>query len=167
MTVDNHLRSIAPDLPESPAAVALAGLQKSAGGDLPQDGAELFTVLLAKTQDESEGLLAICGAVTVDVVVQGATRQQPGAELTNAVGAGHGSMVAAYRLPAHFLGFNLGSGGRFASDELSRLDKLKKEELVSERNGWCFRLAGIVIQPDAFSEVDQKHDQCRRHRISR
>lgn len=71
MTVDNHLRSIAPDLPESPAAVALAGLQKSAGGDLPQDGAELFTVLLAKTQDESEGLLAICGAVTVDVVVQG------------------------------------------------------------------------------------------------
>lgn len=41
MTVHNHLKSIAPDSPESPAAVALAELQKLAGGDLPQEGEEL------------------------------------------------------------------------------------------------------------------------------
>lgn len=41
MTVHNHLKSTAPDLRESPGALALAELQKSAGGDLPQDGAEL------------------------------------------------------------------------------------------------------------------------------
>jgi len=45
MTVHNHLKRIAPDLPESAAAGVLAELQKSAGGDLPQGGAELFTSL--------------------------------------------------------------------------------------------------------------------------
>lgn len=39
---------------------ALAELQKSAGRDLPLDGAEVLTVLPAKTQDELVRLLAIC-----------------------------------------------------------------------------------------------------------
>lgn len=38
MTVHNHLKSIAPDLPESPAAVALAELQKLAVGTCRRTG---------------------------------------------------------------------------------------------------------------------------------
>lgn len=54
---------MATDWPESPAAVAL----------------------LAKSQDELVRLLAVCVAVTVDLVTPRATRQQPGEELTQAV----------------------------------------------------------------------------------
>lgn len=53
---------------------------------MPEDSAELFAVLLAKPQDELVRLLAVCVAVTVDVVTPRTTQQQPGAELAQAVG---------------------------------------------------------------------------------
>ena len=81
LTVKDRLEGLAPDIPDSPAAVALRELQQVAGEALPEDSAELFAVLLAKSQDELVRLLAVCVAVTVDVVTPRATQQQPGAEL--------------------------------------------------------------------------------------
>jgi ParB family chromosome partitioning protein len=86
LKAQDRLEGIAPDIPDSPAAVALRELQQVAGEGLPEDSAELFAVLLAKSQDELVRLLAICVAVTVDVVTPRATPQQPGAELAQAVG---------------------------------------------------------------------------------
>lgn len=86
LTQQDRLESMAPDWPESPAAVALRELQQVAGDALPQDSAELFAALLAKPQDELVRLLAVCVASTVDVVTPRATAQQPGAELPQAVG---------------------------------------------------------------------------------
>ena len=68
LTVQDRLEGMAPDWPESPAAVALRELQQVAGEALPEDSAELFAALLAKSQDELVRLLAVCVASTVDVV---------------------------------------------------------------------------------------------------
>jgi ParB family chromosome partitioning protein len=86
LTVQDRLEGMAPDWPESPAAVALRELQQVAGEALPEDSAELFAALLAKSQDELVRLLAVCVASTVDVVTPRATPHQPGAELAQAVG---------------------------------------------------------------------------------
>ena len=86
LKVQDRLEGMAPDWPESPAAVALRELQQVAGEALPEDSAELFAALLAKSQDELVRLLAVCVAVTVDVVTPRTTRQQPGEELAQAVG---------------------------------------------------------------------------------
>ena len=86
LKVQDRLEGMAPDWPESPAAVALRELQQVAGEALPQDSAELFAALLAIEQGELVRLLAVCVAATVDVVTPRATAQQPGAELAQAVG---------------------------------------------------------------------------------
>ncbi|SUH13456.1 Uncharacterized protein yubM [Salmonella enterica subsp. enterica] len=86
LSVQDRLEGMAPDWPESSAAVALRELQQVAGAGLPQDSAELFAALLAKSQDELVKLLAVCVASTVDVVTPRATPHQPGAELARAVG---------------------------------------------------------------------------------
>ena len=85
LKVQDRLEGMAPDWPESPAAVALRELQQVAGEALPEDGAELFAALLAKPQDELVRLLP-CVASTVDVVTPRTTARQPGAELAQAVG---------------------------------------------------------------------------------
>ena len=81
LKVQDRLEGIAPDIPDSPAAVALRELQQVAGEGLPEDSAELFAVLLAKSQYEQVRLLAVCVAATVDVVTPRATTLQPGTEL--------------------------------------------------------------------------------------
>ncbi|GBC54735.1 putative plasmid stabilization protein [Stutzerimonas stutzeri] len=86
LTVQDRLEGMAPDWPESPAAVALRELQQVAGEALPQDGAGLFAALLAMEQDALVRLLAVCVASTVDVVTSRAKPQQPGVELAQAVG---------------------------------------------------------------------------------
>ena len=52
LTVQDRLEGMAPDWPESPAAVALRELQEAWGGKLPEDSAELFAALLAMEQGE-------------------------------------------------------------------------------------------------------------------
>jgi ParB family chromosome partitioning protein len=47
LKVQDRLEGMAPDWPESPAAVALRELQQVAGEALPEDSAELFAALLA------------------------------------------------------------------------------------------------------------------------
>lgn len=135
LKVQDRLEGMAPDWPESPAAVALRELQQVAGEVLPQDSAELFAVLLAKSQDELVRLLAVCVASTVDVVTPRATQHQPGAELAQAVGLD----MAAWWQPTAEGYFQhvpkaaiLDAVGAFAPAHVTRLAKLKKGDIASE-----------------------------------
>lgn len=135
LKAQDRLEGIAPDIPDSPVAVALRELQQVAGEGLPEDSAELFAVLLAKSQDELVRLLAVCVAVTVDVVTPRATQQQPGAELAQAVGLD----MAAWWKPTNEGYFRhvpkaaiLEAVGEFAPGHVTRLAKLKKADIASE-----------------------------------
>ncbi|MFU7141867.1 ParB N-terminal domain-containing protein [Pseudomonas aeruginosa] len=135
LKVQDRLEGMAPDWPESPAAVALRELQQVAGEALPEDSAELFAALLAKSQDELVRLLAVCVAVTVDVVTPRATRQQPGEELAQAVGLD----MAAWWKPTDEGYFRhvpkaaiLEAVEQFAPSHVTRLAKLKKADIASE-----------------------------------
>ncbi|WP_448226387.1 ParB N-terminal domain-containing protein [Stenotrophomonas thermophila] len=150
LTVQDRLEGMAPDWPESPAAVALRTLQKVAGEALPQDSAELFTALLAKSQDELVRLLAVCVAATVDAVTPRAVQRQPGAELAQAVGLD----MAVWWKPTAEGYFRhvpkaaiLEAVGQFAPEHVTRLAKLKKADIASEAE----RLAeGIGWMPAIF-----------------
>ncbi|MGB7421468.1 ParB/RepB/Spo0J family partition protein [Comamonas flocculans] len=135
LKVQDRLEGMAPDWPESPAAVALRELQQVAGEALPEDSAELFAALLAKSQDELVRLLAVCVAVTVDVVTPRATRQRPGEELAQAVGLD----MAAWWKPTDEGYFRhvpkaaiLEAVEQFAPSHVTRLAKLKKADIASE-----------------------------------
>ena len=135
LKVQDRLEGMAPDWPESPAAVALRELQQGAGEALPEDSAELFAALLAKSQDELVRLLAVCVAVTVDVVTPRTTRQQPGEELAQAVGLD----MAAWWKPSNEGYFRhvpkaaiLEAVEQFAPSHVTRLAKLKKADIASE-----------------------------------
>ncbi|GAO24341.1 nuclease [Alicycliphilus sp. B1] len=141
LKVQDRLEGMAPDWPESPAAVALRELQQVAGEALPQDSAELFAALLAMEQGELLKLLAVCVACTVDVVTPRAARQQPGAELAQAVGLN----MAAWWKPTAEGYFRhvpkaviLQAVGEFAPESVNRLAKMKKADIASEAE----RLAG-------------------------
>ena len=135
LTVQDRLEGMAPDWPESPAAVALRELQQVAGEALPQDSAELFAALLAKSQDELVRLLAVCVASTVDVVTPRATPHQPGEELAQAVGL---DMAAWWKPTAegYFKHVSkaviLDAVGEYAPEHVNRLAKLKKADIASE-----------------------------------
>ncbi|MBJ9993760.1 ParB/RepB/Spo0J family partition protein [Pseudomonas sp. S33] len=135
LTVKDRLEGLAPDIPDSPAAVALRELQQVAGEALPEDSADLFAVLLAKSQDELVRLLAVCVAVTVDVVTPRATQPQPGAELAQAVGLD----MAAWWKPTSEGYFQhipkaaiLEAVEQYAPAHVTRLAKLKKGDIASE-----------------------------------
>jgi len=135
LTVKDRLESLAPDVSESSAAVALRALQEVAGEALPQDSAELFAMLLAKSQDELVRLLAVCVAATVDVVTPRAMQRQPGAELAQAVGLD----MAAWWKPTAEGYFQhvpkaaiLEAVEQYAPDHVTRLSKLKKGDIASE-----------------------------------
>ncbi|MEL7858654.1 chromosome partitioning protein ParB, partial [Pseudomonas aeruginosa] len=135
LTAQDRLEGMAPDWPESPAAVALRELQQVAGEALPEDSAELFAALLAKSQDELVRLLAVCVASTVDVVTPRATPHQPGKELAQAVGL---DMAAWWKPTAegYFKHVSkaviLDAVGAFAPEFVTRLAKLKKADIASE-----------------------------------
>ena len=153
--MQDRLEGMAPDWPESPAAVALRELQQVAGEALPEDGAELFAALLAKPQDELVRLLAVCVASTVDVVTPRTTARQPGAELAQAVGLD----MAAWWKPTADGYFQhvpkaaiLEAVGAFAPSSVTRLAKLKKGDIASEAE----RLAdGTGWMPAVF--LDDHH----------
>ena len=158
LTVQDRLEGMAPDVSESPAAVALRTLQEVAGEALPEDSAELFAVLLAKPQDELVRLLAVCVASTVDVVTPRAVQHQPGAELAQAVGL---DMAAWWKPTAdgYFQHVSkaaiLEAVGEFAPDHVTRLAKLKKVDIASEAE----RLAdGTGWMPAIFRTEDPQQD---------
>jgi ParB family chromosome partitioning protein len=126
---------MAPDWPDSPAAVALREIQQAWRGKLPEDSAALFAALLAMAQGELVKLLAVCVASTADVITPRATSQQPGAALAQAVGLD----MAAWWQPTDEGYFRhvskaviLQAVGEFAPKEVSRLAKLKKADIASE-----------------------------------
>ena len=135
LKIQDRLEGMAPDWPESPAAVALHELQQAAGVALPEDSAELFAALLAKPQDELVRLLAVCVASTVDVVTPRATAHQPGGELAQAVGL---DMAAWWKPTAegYFKHVSkaviLDAVGEYAPEHVTRLAKLKKADIASE-----------------------------------
>lgn len=157
LTQQDRLEGMAPDWPESPAAVALRELQQVAGEALPEDSAELFAALLAKSQDELVRLLAVCVASTVDVVTPRATQHQPGAELAQAVGLD----MAAWWQPTADGYFQhvpkaaiLEAVGEFAPEHVNRLAKLKKGDIASEAE----RLAdGTGWMPAIFRDDATQH----------
>ena len=141
LTVQDRLEGMAPDWPESSAAVALRELQQAWGGKLPEDSAELFAALLAMEQGDLVKLLAVCVASTVDVVTPRATPHQPGAELAQAVELD----MAAWWQPTADGYFQhvpkaaiLEAVGEFAPEHVTRRAKLKKGDIASEAE----RLAG-------------------------
>ena len=161
LKVQDRLEGMAPDWPESPAAVALRELQQVAGEALPEDSAELFAVLLAKPQDELVRLLAVCVASTVDVVTPRATPHQPGAELAQAVGL---DMAAWWKPTAegYFKHVSkaviLDAVAVFAPDSVTRLAKLKKADIASEAErladgtGWMPAIFKAAGPQDAVQE---------------
>jgi ParB family chromosome partitioning protein len=167
LKVQDRLEGMAPDCPESPAAVALRELQQVAGEALPQDSAELFAALLAKSQDELVRLLAVCVASTVDVVTPRATPHQPGEELAQAVGLD----MAVWWKPSAEGYFQhvpkaviLQAVGEFASDSINRLAKLKKADIASEAErlvdgtGWMpaiFKAEGTQAAPQEQNDAPE------------
>jgi len=135
LTVQDRLEGMAPDWPESPAAVALRELQQEWAGKLPEDSAELFAALLAMPQDELVRLLAVCVAATVDVVTPRVTQRQSGKELAQAVAL---DMTTWWQPTAegYFRHVSkaviLEAVGEFAPDHVTRLAKLKKADIASE-----------------------------------
>ncbi|MDN7668837.1 ParB/RepB/Spo0J family partition protein [Burkholderia vietnamiensis] len=169
LKVQDRLEGMAPDVSESPAAVALRTLQEVAGEALPEDSAELFAVLLAKSQDELVRLLAVCVASTVDVVTPRATTQQPGAELAQAVGLD----MAAWWKPTAEGYFRhvpkaaiLEAVGQFAPSHVTRLAKLKKGDIASEAErladgtGWMPAVfqTGHDTEPKSVPEAADETD---------
>lgn len=162
LTQQDRLEGMAPDWPESPAAVALRELQQVAGEALPEDSAELFAALLAKPQDELVRLLAVCVASTVDVVTPRATQHQPGAELAQAVTLD----MAAWWQPTAEGYFQhvpkaaiLEAVGKFAPEHVTRLAKLKKGDIASEAErladgtGWMPAIFAAEATQQAAQEV--------------
>lgn len=161
LTVRDRLEGMAPDWPESPAAVALRELQQAWAGKLPEDSADLFAALLAMEQDELVKLLAVCLASTVDVVTPRTTPRQPGAELAQAVGLD----MAAWWQPTAEGYFRhvpkaviLQAVGEYAPEHVTRLAKLKKADIASEAErladgtGWMpaiFKAEGPAVQEAA------------------
>lgn len=159
LKVQDRLEGMAPDVPESPAAVALRELQEVAGEALPQDSADLFAALQAKSQDELVRLLAVCVASTVDVVTPRATQQQPGAELAQAVGL---DMATWWKPTAEGYFRHIAKPAileavhQYAPAHVTRLSKLKKGDIASEAErladgtGWM----PAVFQIDHHTEPE-------------
>lgn len=161
LSLQDRLEGMAPDWPESSAAVVLRELQQAWAGKLPEGSDELFAALLAMEQDELVRLLAVCVASTVDVVTPRATPHQPGAELAQAVGLD----MAAWWQPTAEGYFRhvpkaviLQAVGEYAPEHVTRLAKLKKADIASEAErlvdgtGWMpaiFKAAGPTVQAAA------------------
>lgn len=169
LNVQDRLEGMAPDVPESPAAVALRELQQVADEALPQDSAELFAALQAKSQDELVRLLAVCVASTVDVVTPRATAQQPGVELAQAVGLD----MAAWWKPTAEGYFRriakpaiLEAVNQYAPEHVTRLSKLKKGDIASEAErladgtGWMPAVFQIDhhTEPEGTRETEDEAD---------
>ena len=161
LTVQDRLEGMAPDWPESAAAVALRELQQAWGSKLPEDSAELFAALLAMEQGELVRLLAVCVASTADVVTPRAAPSQPGEELAHAVSLD----MAAWWQPTAGGYFKhvpkaaiLQAVGEYAPEHVTRLAKLKKADIASEAErladgtGWMpaiFKAKGPAVQEAA------------------
>jgi ParB family chromosome partitioning protein len=133
LKVQDRLEGMAPDWPESPAAVALRELQQVAGEGLPEDSAELFAALLAKSQDELVRLLACAWR-------HGGRGDTPrhAAATGRGTGAGRGLDMAAWWKPTnegyfrHVPKAAILEAVAVRPAHVTRLAKLKKADIASE-----------------------------------
>lgn len=167
LKLQDRLEGMAPDWPESPAAVALREAQQAWAGKLPENSAELFAALLAMEQGELVKLLAVCVASTVNVVTSRTTQQQPGVELAQAVGLD----MAAWWQPTNEGYFRhvpkaaiLQAVGEYAPQEVTRLAKLKKADVASEAarladgTGWMPAIFKATGSQDAVQDAPEDAD---------
>jgi len=112
-------------------------------------------------------LLAVCVAVTVDVVTPRTTRQQPGEELAKAVGLD----MAAWWKPTNEGYFRhvpkaaiLEAVEQFAPSHVTRLAKMKKADIASEAErlvdgtGWMpaiFKAEGTQAAPQEQNDAPE------------
>lgn len=162
----DDFEQVAPDWPESPAAVALREQVLAWRERLPEDPEALMPVLLDMPQDDLLALLALCTAMTVNLTVTRANAPQPGQELAQAVGLD----MAAWWQPTAESYFQhlpkaaiLQAVSEYAPGEVSRLSKLKKAALVSEAErlaqgkGWMpayFTAATVAVEADDAADAD-------------
>lgn len=169
LTIRDRLAAIAPDWPESPAAVALRGMQQAQAAALPTDSGELFAVLLAMPQEALVTLLAVCVAPTVDVVTLRASKDHPGEELAQAVGL---DMAAWWKPTAegYFRHVSkaaiLDAARTFAPSDVNRLTRLKKGDMATEAErlasgaGWMPAVFGGSTAPaDDREDTRQTNDE--------
>lgn len=124
----------APDMDEAPAVVGMRKVRQAWADRLPEDPDALFAELLAFPEQELLSLLAVCVASSVSVLASH-EEEVPAAALAQAVNldmhnwwtptaAGYFEHVSkAKALEAVHV---------FAPDQVNRLAKLKKAEIVSE-----------------------------------
>ncbi|MBB2984634.1 ParB family chromosome partitioning protein [Paraburkholderia tropica] len=168
LTIQDRLAAIAPDWPESPAAVALRDMQQAQAASLPTDSDELFAVLLAMPQDALVALLAVCVAPTVDVVTLRASKEAPGKALARAVGL---DMATWWKPTAegYFRHVSkaaiLDAARTFAPSDVNRLAKLKKGDLATEAErlasdtGWMPAVfGGSGVPVDDHEDAGQTDD---------
>ena len=164
LSLRDRLEDLAPDWPESPAALALRDLRQAWSDKLPQEPGELFAVLLDKSQDELVQLLALCAAPAVDAVTPRATTSQPGADLAHALAL---DMTAWWKPTADSYFKHvpkaaiLDAVAQFAPNEVPRLSKLKKAEIaqeaerLTEGSGWM----PAVFGREAPTEVERSETE--------
>jgi ParB family chromosome partitioning protein len=152
LKVQDRLEGMAPDWPESPAAVALRELQQAQAKPCRRT-APNCSPRCWRSRKMNWWLLAVCVASTVDVVTPAPRRTSP-ARNWRRPWAGHGRMVEADRrrlLQACSEGRDSGSRGRVRAGAVTRLAKLKKADIASEAErladgtGWMpaiFKAAG-------------------------
>ncbi len=143
----------APDVEQSRAAIGIREVRQAWADRLPQDPDALFAELLAFPQSELLSLLAVCVAATVSAVT-GREGETPAALLAQAVGldmhdwwtptaAGYFEHVSKAK--------TLETVQVCAPEQVNRLAKLKKAELVSEAERL---VAGTGWLPVMFRGVD-------------
>jgi len=164
----------APDIAESPAVTGLREVHEAWAARLPNDSDAMSEVLLALSQTDLIGLLAVCVASTVGAI-QSRESELPASLLARALdldmhawwtptAAGYFEHVSKAKA--------LEAVGVFAPDQLTRLAKLKKSDLASEAgrlavgSGWlpamlCARAAPVRIEDasaDDTSVDDEEHE---------
>ena len=166
LTPQDKLDAYAPDLPQSPAGVALREIQVAWGKCLPEDAGELFAALLAMPQSELVALLAVCVAFTVDGVV-GRETENPTATLAQAVGLD----MAAWWKPTADGYFNhvskavvLSAVQQFAPESVTRLAKLKKADIANEAErlaagkDWMPAMFKVMTEGEAQAAHDEQKE---------
>ena len=160
------LDTLAPDLPESPAAVALRETRQNWAEKLPTNSDELFAALLAMAQDELVQLLAVCTATGIDVVTHRQAANQPGEQIAQAAGL---NMATWWKPTAEGYFKHLSKAmiqnavSEFAPSEVERLGKLKKAEIASEAErlvdgtGWM----PAMFAPNPTQDAEQMAEKCR------
>ena len=122
------------DIADAPAAKGLREVRAAWAARLPDDPAAMFLVLVAMTQDELIAVLSVCVASSVGAICSRES-EAPATALAQAIDLDmHDwwTSTAARYFEHVSKAKALQAVGAFAPDQVARLSKLKKADLVSE-----------------------------------